>query len=434
MATVKFIVKVQEARYLTSTEWITKQDPYATLWTTSRKNSKATTKTCKNGGKCAIWKETFELESDNPEAECLYIEVLNQNGILSDKVIGRAKFSCADIGDKPVETWIRIYGANGSDAGEVKIEAQKKQLGQSIGGPSLAFPSQSGASFAQTGSNLQLPLDSTPPPRSPLDSSPPRALAYPPQSGTPSVPEGEGDFHMVQLVQEQQQRQLASAPPAEASYVMAQQQQQEQQQQQQQQEQQLLQQQQQEQEQQQLLLQQQQQEQLQQQLLLQRQQQQKQEQLQQQQQQQQEQLQQVVYPTQPVLPPNAACAPLPHGWTAMLDPSTNHTYYVNQVLQTTQWQIPTLPAGESEPVIHATVVQTIPTVQAIPYTSQDIARQSSMQYYDRQPSTATLQYQQSFRADGSGPALPPGWSEKKTPEGQTYYLNHIRNVTTWERP
>ena len=36
-------------------------------------------------------------------------------------------------------------------------------------------------------------------------------------------------------------------------------------------------------------------------------------------------------------------------------------------------------------------------------------------------------------AYGAAP-LPPGWEEKKTPDGKPYYVDHNTKTTHWERP
>jgi WW domain/C2 domain len=129
MPSAVYTVAVQQARYLTETEWLTKQDPYCQIWTTSTKDAKRTTKTIKDGGKSAVWMETFELTVADDETESIFLLVVNENDILKDKEIGKAKFSCADIIETPVETWIRIYSPNGADAGEVQIQASRKCKG-----------------------------------------------------------------------------------------------------------------------------------------------------------------------------------------------------------------------------------------------------------------------------------------------------------------
>jgi hypothetical protein len=60
---------------------------------------------------------------NEPEKEYLFIEVMDKNNILSDQLIGRAKFGCSDLDAEIKEAWIRIYCADGSDAGEVLIAA-----------------------------------------------------------------------------------------------------------------------------------------------------------------------------------------------------------------------------------------------------------------------------------------------------------------------
>ena len=129
MPAAVYTIAVQQARYLTETEWLTKQDPYCQVWTTSTKERKNTTKTIKDGGKSAVWNETFELTVADDNTESIFLLVVNENDILKDKEIGKAKFLCSDIHETPVETWIRIYSPNGADAGEVQIQASLKSRG-----------------------------------------------------------------------------------------------------------------------------------------------------------------------------------------------------------------------------------------------------------------------------------------------------------------
>ena len=129
MPAAVYTIAVQQARYLTETEWLTKQDPYCQVWTTSTKELKKTTKTIKDGGKSAVWNETFELTVADDNTESIFLLVVNENDILKDKEIGKAKFLCSDIHETPIETWIRIYSPNGADAGEVQIQASLKSRG-----------------------------------------------------------------------------------------------------------------------------------------------------------------------------------------------------------------------------------------------------------------------------------------------------------------
>lgn len=114
------------SRYLYQTEIFTKQDPYTVLWTTSTADEQPLqqTATCFNGGKNAVWNETFTINVNDPEKEYLFIEVMDKNNLLSDQLIGRAKFGCSDLDTEIKEAWIRIYCADGSDGGEVLIAAR----------------------------------------------------------------------------------------------------------------------------------------------------------------------------------------------------------------------------------------------------------------------------------------------------------------------
>lgn len=394
-----FIIKVQEARYLTQTEWITVQDPFALLWTSSTKDSKVHTRTIKNGGRSALWNEIFELTVDNDEKESIFLEVMNKNGLFADKLIGKAKFSCLDIGDDRVENWIRIYSDNGADAGEVKIDACRKkeeveevlQQAETVDEPAQPcflppVQTQSISHISSIPVERSVPIVQPVPPvierPAPIAQHLPQVIERPAPIAQPTPQVMERPAPIVQIV------------PA------------------------------------------------------------------------------VIERPAPIVqsPP-----PLPSGWTALVDPSTNRTYYVNQIKHTTQWVIPTQPAEQAEPIIyspqvvHATVIDTpvLVAVEATAYESpqpQYLQQPSQPTYSNPQPqylqqrsqpvvqhnpyvpqpsqtvahtSTAPLQSiaaQFSLRQLDTVSPLPPGWSEKKTPEGRPYYFNHISNSTTWERP
>jgi hypothetical protein len=95
------------------------------IWTSSTKSNKQRTKTHINGGKEAIWEETFNITVQDDKLESVYFEVKNANKFKYDQLIGKAKFSCADVGSAPNECWIRIYSEHGADAGEVQIKASR---------------------------------------------------------------------------------------------------------------------------------------------------------------------------------------------------------------------------------------------------------------------------------------------------------------------
>jgi Ca2+-dependent lipid-binding protein len=103
MPEATFTVLIREARYLHATSFLTKQDPYARIWTSSSTNAKLSTKVIKNGGKNAKWEETFTIVVVDDKAESFFLEVMNKNDITFHKVIGRAKFACSYISVTPAE-------------------------------------------------------------------------------------------------------------------------------------------------------------------------------------------------------------------------------------------------------------------------------------------------------------------------------------------
>jgi WW domain/C2 domain len=533
-----YIIKVEEARYLRQTEWITVQDPYCVLWTSSMKDSKVNTSVFKNGGKIAVWNEIFELTAENDEKESIYLEVMNKNGLFSDKSIGKAKFSCLDIGEDRVENWMRIYADNGGDAGEIKIDAcrKKEDVEEIIQQPAETvhpqyLPSLQSQSIAQI-TPIQVvqpvPVEQPMPPvierpvpivqplppiversapiAQPLPQVVERAAPtvhplpqQPSQVAAPSLPFGwtavldptsNRTYYVNQIKKTTQwvvpteradqpepavyQQPVVQATAIPTSVVV-------------------------------------------------------------------QPLPQAVVRSAPVVQPlpqqpsQVAAPSLPFGWTAVLDPTSNRTYYVNQIKKTTQWVVPTERADQPEPAlyqqpaVHATVIET-PVAVAIEATeyenqhpqylqkpsqpsysnpqpqdysrdrapsqpqylqqpaqpnylnpqtqnSQDFSRDRapSQPQYLQQPAQPNYlspqpQYSQDFsrdrapsqpqylqdstrdravsipvplnsvaahfslRAMDTVTPLPPGWSEKKTPEGRPYYYNHIMNSTTWDRP
>jgi Ca2+-dependent lipid-binding protein len=97
------------------------------IWTNSSMGkSGQRTKTHHDGGKIAEWNETFVLNVKDPENELFFVEVMDHNDMVADRLIGKAKFLCSDIGVEPVEAWVKIFRLDGSDAGEVLLQLQMK--------------------------------------------------------------------------------------------------------------------------------------------------------------------------------------------------------------------------------------------------------------------------------------------------------------------
>jgi WW domain/C2 domain len=446
MPSAVYTVAVQQARYLTETEWLTKQDPYCQIWTTSTKDAKRTTKTIKDGGKSAVWMETFELTVADDETESIFLLVVNENDILKDKEIGKAKFSCADIIETPVETWIRIYSPNGADAGEVQIQASRKCKGTNH---EVHASSKSLDQRSKKESNRSL----TPTPTSPIveavTNDRPTITAVTNKSPSITVVTDErpvvtaltNDRPIVTAVTDERpvvtaltnDLPIVTAVTDERPVVSVV-------------------------------------------------------------------SETTVTPTAPTAPtathiPEVVAPMLPFGWTSAVDPNTNRTYYANQIKHTTQWEFPTQPGDYIEaelsaaPLIHATLIETH-TPGAVVY-AEAYDQHEPVNCYVRQPSAIQVQpsaiqvqpsivsssypqlneprvqenlsnypqhpsmnyYQQhsnsalSVAPQLSNPQLsfhelspaiisplPPAWSQKVTPDGRPYYYNHISNITTWDRP
>lgn len=82
-------------------------------------------RTCtkKHAGRKAVWNETFSIGVDNPDTEHFYLQVMNDNKYADDALIGEVKFCCSDLGHSMVDSWVKIYRADGDNAGEVLISA-----------------------------------------------------------------------------------------------------------------------------------------------------------------------------------------------------------------------------------------------------------------------------------------------------------------------
>jgi Ca2+-dependent lipid-binding protein len=117
-------IEAKSARYLHNTELFTKQDPYLQMWTSSTTAVKPIlrTKTHFDGGREATWDESFIIALKDQKAEHLFVEVFDHNDVTSDRLVGKAKIACSDVGSEEVESWVKIYRDDGQDAGEVLLK------------------------------------------------------------------------------------------------------------------------------------------------------------------------------------------------------------------------------------------------------------------------------------------------------------------------
>ena len=77
-----------------------------------------------------------------------------------------------------------------------------------------------------------------------------------------------------------------------------------------------------------------------------------------------------------------------------------------------------------------------PFIQGGVPVSTPVAPMSSAIYsgHHQQSSTAPSPYTSNYVGAASVAPLPPGWEERKTPEGKSFYVDHNTRSTTWNRP
>lgn len=80
-----------------------------------------------NGGSIAIWNDKFTIPVNDFEKEFLFIEVKNRN-MTGSVLIGRCKLPCREATDTPVENWYAIFDEGGQPAGEVLLRISKSQF------------------------------------------------------------------------------------------------------------------------------------------------------------------------------------------------------------------------------------------------------------------------------------------------------------------
>lgn len=73
-----------------------------------------------NGGTMAIWNDKFTIPVADFEKEYVFIEVKNRN-MTGSVMIGRCKLPCKEATTTPVENWYAIFDDGGQKAGEVLL-------------------------------------------------------------------------------------------------------------------------------------------------------------------------------------------------------------------------------------------------------------------------------------------------------------------------
>ncbi|KAK4134010.1 E3 ubiquitin-protein ligase pub1 [Trichocladium antarcticum] len=131
---------------------------------------------------------------------------------------------------------------------------------------------------------------------------------------------------------------------------------------------------------------------------------------------------------------------LPAGWERRED-NLGRTYYVDHNTRTTSWNRPTGPSGAAEARTAEANTQverqrhqnrTLPEDRTGSNSPTLQAQQAQQQAATQAAANSTMMNTGTTTA-GSG-ELPPGWEQRWTPEGRSYFVDHNTRTTTWVDP
>ncbi|KAK9480683.1 hypothetical protein V1514DRAFT_151348 [Lipomyces japonicus] len=129
---------------------------------------------------------------------------------------------------------------------------------------------------------------------------------------------------------------------------------------------------------------------------------------------------------------------LPPGWERRTD-NLGRTYYVDHNTRSTTWTRPASNLNESEARQN---LQTTTEIERQRHQNRSLPEeQASRANSPSQPSEANVSTNANavqLMATGATTAglgeLPPGWEQRHTPEGRTYFVDHNTRTTTWVDP
>ena len=129
---------------------------------------------------------------------------------------------------------------------------------------------------------------------------------------------------------------------------------------------------------------------------------------------------------------------LPSGWERR-DDNLGRTYYVDHNNRTTTWTRPSVTYNESE---QRTRMEANTALERRAHQNrmlpEDRTGSNSPSQMEAQPNAGNSANAVSMMATGATTAgtgeLPPGWEQRHTPEGRSYFVDHNSRTTTWVDP
>ena len=135
------IVKPIEGKFNKNLDFLTKMDPYCTVFVGSQK---AKGQVCKRGGKNPRWNDSISIlrAADEPT---MYVELKDKDTFTSDDLIGVCKVDLNSIPNQtPVTNWFLVYNKK-EMAGQVLLEITYQS--------NNAYQGTTGGGFVQPGFN-----------------------------------------------------------------------------------------------------------------------------------------------------------------------------------------------------------------------------------------------------------------------------------------
>ena len=132
---------------------------------------------------------------------------------------------------------------------------------------------------------------------------------------------------------------------------------------------------------------------------------------------------------------NHLLGPLPPGWEPARTP-TGQLYFMNHITKSTQWEDPRIQIQQqiSRERQNNPVTMNMQRISPQPQ-NQQVSQTVPPPNINQLQGPQTAAVQSAIAADRQNlGALPDGWEQSVTPEGETYFINHSAKETSWFDP